>query len=215
MFSKLRALFINNQINKIYLKNYRKNGTTPKSMFWNSYFNQTKRFEELIDFLIVIEGTLKNISISDVGCGYGALYKYLKKSNRYENIVYSGIDINKKFIDDCKKLYKNINFKVGSSPHEKVNYCLMSGTYNLTKVKDVKVWEQYIIDNILDCLYKVDCGIILNLQYSKKTTIENNIFYCEPQRIVKLIQVYGFEIEYHKSKYFDKDIIFIIKKLRE
>ena len=99
MFSKLRAILINNQINKIYLKNYKKNGTTPKSMFWNSSFNQTKRFEELIDFLFVIEGITKKISISDVGCGYGALYKFLKKNNRYKNIVYSGVDINKKFID--------------------------------------------------------------------------------------------------------------------
>ena len=215
MFSKLRVLFINSQINKLYLKNYRKNGTTPKSMFWNSYFNQTKRFEELINFLLVIEGTSKKISISDVGCGYGALYKYLKKNNRYGNIIYSGIDINKKFINDCRKFYNNINFRVSSYPLEKVNYCLMSGTYNLTKVKNVEVWEQYIIDNILNCINNVDCGIIFNLQHSKKTAIVNNIFYCEPQRIVNLMKVYGLEIEYHKSKYFDKDIIFIIKKLRQ
>ena len=214
MFSKLRAIFINTQINKIYLKNYKKNGTTPKSMFWNSSFNQTKRFEELIDFLLVIEGITKKISISDVGCGYGALYEFLRENNRYKNIVYSGVDINKKFIDDCKKLYKNINFKVSSYPREKVNYCLMSGTYNLTKVKDVMVWEQYIINNILECLNNVDHGVIFNLQYNNKTIIRNNIFYCEPLRILNLIQVYGFEIKYYKSKYFNRDVIFIIKKLR-
>ena len=214
MFSKLRAILINNQINKIYLKNYKQNGTTPKSMFWNSSFNQIKRFEELIDFLLVIEGTNKKISISDVGCGYGALYKFLKQNNKYKNIVYSGVDINKKFIEDCKKIYKNINFSVSSYPPEKVNYCLMSGTYNLTKVNNVMVWEKYVINNILECLNNVDHGVILNLQCDKKTVIRNNIFYCEPSRILNLIQVHGFEIKYYRSKYFNRDVIFIIKKLK-
>mgnify|MGYP003327523387 CR=1 FL=1 len=36
--------------------------------------------------------------------------------------------------------------------------------------------EQYIINNILECLNNADHGIIFNLQYNKKTMIRNNIF---------------------------------------
>ena len=95
--------FLNYQINNLYKNNFKKFGESHESVFWNSQFNQLKRYEEILTILIKKEGIKNKIEISDVGCGYGALYTFLNKEFKFKNIKYSGIDINKQFIDFCKK----------------------------------------------------------------------------------------------------------------
>ena len=83
MFKRLLEFYYNYRINKIYNKNFKINGKSPEGVFWNSYYNQTKRFEELYNLLFLITSN-ENISIADVGCGYGAMYKFIKKKNIFK-----------------------------------------------------------------------------------------------------------------------------------
>ena len=78
MLKNLIQFYYNLKINKVYNRNFDENGKSPEGVFWNSYYNQTKRFEELYNFLFLIAPN-KNISIADVGCGYGAMYEFIKK----------------------------------------------------------------------------------------------------------------------------------------
>ena len=78
MFRSLLRFYYNLKINKAYNSNFKVNGKSPEGVFWNSYYNQTKRFEELFNFLFLITSN-ENISVADVGCGYGAMYEFIKK----------------------------------------------------------------------------------------------------------------------------------------
>ena len=186
IFEKIIFNFLNFQINNFYKKNFIKYGDSHESVFWNSKFNQYKRYEEILELLLQQEGKNKKIEISDVGCGYGALYTLLKKENKFKNLIYSGIDINKKFIDFCKMKFEKKIFFCMASPPKMIDYCIMSGTYNLTKIRNVSLWENYVYNNLVQCSKKVRKGIIFNLQFSKKAKIHNYIFYCDPIKIMEL-----------------------------
>ena len=97
MFENFLELYLNLKINRIYSKNFVQNGKKPQSVFWNSYFNQTKRFEELLDLIPQTELN-KSVLIADVGCGYGAMYEFIRSKEKYKTINYVGIDININFI---------------------------------------------------------------------------------------------------------------------
>ena len=213
MFRSLIQFYYNLKINKVYNSNFKVNGKTPEGVFWNSYYNQTKRFEELFNFLFLITSN-ENISVADVGCGYGAMYEFIKKKRYHHKIKYIGIDINKKFILECKKSYKNeVNFFIGSSPKFLVDYSMMSGTYNLTKTKSTLIWEKYIYFNLEECLKKSRKGVIFNIQNSKFTKIRNNIYYAEAEKIKSFFLSKNLEVNYFQSENFSNDVIFyIIKK---
>ena len=211
IFEKVIFKFLNLQINNVYNKNFKKYGESHESVFWNSQFNQFKRYEEILELLIQKEGIKKKIEVSDVGCGYGTLYKLLNKENKFKNISYSGIDINKKFIDFCQNKYVKELFCCTSFPPKMIDYCLMSGTYNLTKIKNVNLWENYVYKNLVQCSKKVKKGLIFNLQFSKKAKIHNNIFYCDPVKIRRLFAD-DFYVYSRMSSILKNDIIFVLHK---
>ena len=212
MLDKFLEFYLNLKINKEYSKNFFQNGKKPQSVFWNSNFNQIKRFEELLNFLPDI--IFKNgCTIADVGCGYGALYEFMRLNEKYKKIKYIGVDINKHFIEVFKKTYNNkVEAYLGSKPKNKVDYCLMSGTYNLTKIKNVLLWEKYIYNNLKKCLSKSNKGIIFNLQFNVSAKIKNNIFYSNPNKIKSLFMSEDLKISYTRSKFFINDMIFVITK---
>lgn len=214
MFNLFFSFYNNFFINRTYTKNARINGHTPQGVFWNSKLRQIKRFEELFRYLP--QSTNENkIKLVDVGCGYGAMLTYMQETNLLNGIDYIGIDINKKFILECKRKFSHQNnFYVGSFPKTSVDYCLMSGTYNLTKMKNITLCEKYVFLNLDKCLENSKKGIVFNLQQSKHSVIRNNILYFDPKKIISHFNYKNILISYSNSKYFPKDIIFSLKKIK-
>jgi len=89
----------------------------------------------------------------------------------------------------------------------------MSGTYNLTITKSTFIWEKYIYFNLEKCLKKSKKGLIFNIQNSKFTKINNNIFYAEAEKIKTFFEGKSLEVNFFQSENFSNDVIFyIIKK---
>ena len=140
---------LNKEISNIYNKRFDNYNNTPKGVFWNSKLSQDLRLNIILDKIV---SNLKSdkFSIADVGCGYGRLYEIIKERNLDKIIEYNGFDINKEFINFCKKKkeFANGNFIVSSYPLKKTDYVVMSGTFNLTPTNNVNLWESYIIKNL-------------------------------------------------------------------
>ena len=59
-----------------YSEKLAQHGQTPQGADWNSEESQTLRFEQLTK--VIIPG--RPFSVNDLGCGYGALYDYLRNN---------------------------------------------------------------------------------------------------------------------------------------
>ena len=126
--------------------------------------------------------------------------------------MYEGYDINKQMIDFCRKRFLRFNFFCDARPVNDCDVCLMSGTYNYAVTDDVELWESYFLYNISLCLDKCRLGLIFNLQFEKKRSIRNSIYYTNIHYMLNLLRAKFSNIEKYSSANTGKDVYFIIYK---
>ena len=99
--------------------------TTPMAVGWTDQETQRKRFKTL--FGIGIED---NSSLLDYGCGLGHLNDYIANNN-HNNIDYTVIDINHKYIVYANQLYPTKKFICSDIDkiNEKFDYVIGSGVF--------------------------------------------------------------------------------------
>ena len=205
--------FLNNQISNVYNSRFKKYHDTPKGVFWNSKLSQDLRLNIILNKII---NNLKNneFSIADVGCGYGRLYEIIRERNLDKRIEYSGYDINKEFINLCKnkKEFKNCQFAVSSFPVKKVDYVIMSGTYNLAPTNNINLWENYIIKNLKSNWNFAGKSIIFNCLIKERRIIDKTLYYSELSWIKKMCEENFCNPEVIRHNLLKEDITIILKK---
>lgn len=155
-------------------------GESARGVDWNGEDGQILRFEQLYK---VIDETKENISINDLGCGYGAFLDYIKM--KHKSIDYLGIDISKRMIDAAKKRFcdnKATKFIISSKPNRIADYSIASGIFNVKGEETNVIWQKYV----LDCLKTLNDtsrnGFAFNCltHYSDKEKMRSNLFYADP-----------------------------------
>lgn len=92
-------------INNLTYDDYFKQKGRSDKVAWSEPGSQLKNFKMVAKY--ISEGD----SVLDFGCGIGDFYRYLEEKNKKPS-NYLGVDINKNFIEDAKKTYKDQNFKL-------------------------------------------------------------------------------------------------------
>jgi trans-aconitate methyltransferase len=127
---------MNPDLLKFYTDQLREYGSeSPRALAWRNDTSQLSRFQVLSEV-----GDLAGKSVLDEGCGLGDLYPFL--AARFENIFYTGVDINENLINAAKEKYPDLNFQVANfSDYEggPFDYVLASGslTFKIPNHKEV------------------------------------------------------------------------------
>ena len=190
-------------------------GPTPKGVFWRSESAQIARFDALLNLVATVT-PVANPTLGDVGCGYGAMLDFVQKTPRYQNFQYIGTDINRKMISSCKQKFLDQKhlFFVGKHPPSTVDFCVLSGTFNLCHTTNISLWHEYIFTNLEKCWRSSRYGVVLNLLCSPKTEIKNKIFYAERQTFITTAsQVFG-PTHARSTPHVAGDVTFFITKPR-
>ena len=205
--------FLNQRIYKIYSKRFLKYHNTPKGVFWNSKLSQDLRLNIILD-KILDNTKVDPFTIADIGCGYGRLFEIIRERNLESRIRYSGFDINKNFISFCKsnKKFENANFYVDTQPHHNFDYIVMSGTYNLTPTNNIKLFEEYLRQNLKSNWNKVSKAMIFNCLISRERIIKNKLYYTEISWIKKFCEENLNKPIISKHKLLEEDITIFIQK---
>jgi SAM-dependent methyltransferase len=186
----LRNLAFKKSLSQTYWKRYQEYGATPKGSFWLTKSRQNQRFELILKAMPKLTQP-HDITLADIGCGYGALAQYLATDQHFDHIAYSGYDISPDLIQECQTKYKNprFHFALGTYPKVATNCVVMSGTYNLAATRQLTVWEDYVIECLQKCWEKTIHTMIFNLQVAPKAQIAHDcIYYAQARNILDLCQ---------------------------
>lgn len=161
-----------------------KHGSTPQAVDLNGERSQFIRFEQLIRIFSLNESD--SFSVNDLGCGYGALYDYIK--NEYPNVVYNGYDISEAMINEAQKRhvqYPKVHYRVAAEPAEVADYGVESGIFNLRFGCSDAEWQAHI-EATLDILDRTSRrGFAFNCltSYSDADKMRPDLYYADPCKL--------------------------------
>jgi cyclopropane fatty-acyl-phospholipid synthase-like methyltransferase len=170
---------IHSAVSEYYTNKLKQFGTTPAGVDWNSKQSQELRFEQLSKVLPVEADA--EISVLDYGCGYGAMYEYLKQ--RYPNLAFVGYDISEEMINSCKQRYgESAKWTSQASELVPVDYVVASGIFNVRMNFSDSQWLSYILET-LDTMNEFgQKGFSFNVltSYSDKEYMRGDLYYADP-----------------------------------
>ena len=97
-----------NKILEHYENCLEKHGDTHLGVDWPKQEDVDKRYKIMLDIIRLNEEN-SIVSLLDFGCGTAHLLEYIKK-NKYEKILYTGLDISQKFINVAQVKYPDNSF---------------------------------------------------------------------------------------------------------
>jgi SAM-dependent methyltransferase len=172
------------EIATYYSDKIRTHGNAPEGVDWNGIESQAIRFEQLSK---IIKSDETPFSMSDIGCGYGAYYDYLK-SYGDANYDYHGYDISKDMIKAANDQYgtnHNAHFITGKHPNTKTDYVTASGIFNVQLKIDDTTWQNYIHETINMMNENSTKGFSFNCltSYSDAPKMRDYLYYADPLKI--------------------------------
>jgi SAM-dependent methyltransferase len=154
-------------------------GETARGVDWNGEASQVLRFEQLHKLLM---GSGPG-SITDLGCGYGAFYEYLREQKAA--VSYVGIDVSVEMAAAASARFSNhpeARFLVGTKPVELTDYCVASGIFNVRLDRPEADWRLHI-EHTLELMNDASrLGFAFNCltSYSDADRRRDYLFYADP-----------------------------------
>ena len=210
-----QLLFANHErkLNRTYRNRLASKGNTAQGVFWRSQSSQTARFEALLSLVQQLRGS-QPTSIADIGCGYGAMLDFINASSSFRHIKYQGVDINPAMVAACQKKFPSQTsiFSNGKKPFGIVDFCLFSGTFNLTHSNDPAFWTDYIFACLDRCMAQTRFGLCLNLLCASKAKIEKQIFYADRAAFIQRAETHFGRTHAQSTQRVTGDVSFVITR---
>jgi len=213
MFTRLSQSLFEASIRSAYSRRFREKGAQAEGVFWASRLTQQARFEQVLQDMKSEQGSAR-FSLADVGCGYGALFDYIRRTEAWRDIDYFGVDINKDMVGYCQREHAphKHRFRTGRRPHSRVDFAVFVGTFNLCHTDDYALWEDYILRQLAFSWEQVKTGMVLNITSQPEARINNHIFYVQPDAFAdKLAAAFG-PTAACPTRFVDQDVTYVISK---
>lgn len=136
-------------------------GATPLGVDWSCVPTQELRFVQLLKLF----DRTQAFSVNDIGCGYGALLKFLSERFKRLKIDYCGFDLSVAMIDEAKRIFarhKLAQFSVASRNPRLADYCVASGIFNVKLEQSDAVWTAFIKTTLTDMHASSRIGFAVN-----------------------------------------------------
>ncbi len=167
------------QVSNYYTQKLKQHGTTHNGVDWSSQESQKQRFAVLCQIITSSD----HFTLTDWGCGYGAMYEFLL--SKYKSFSYTGIDISEKMVQAAKKTYKETkhrHFLTTSDLKSKTDYVIASGIFNTKKKVDEQTWLNYILSTLDKINKAATKGFAFNCltKYSDHDKMRDDLYYADP-----------------------------------
>lgn len=172
-------------VERYYAAKLVEHGATPRGVDWNGDASQTLRFEQLEK--LVAPGP--HFSANDIGCGYGAMFEFLKR--RHPDVDYAGFDISTDMIDAAMRRFEGdaqAAFAVGSQPRRTADFGFASGIFNVRLGRTDQEWQAYMTATLDIIAQTSRRGFAFNCLtlYSDPERMRADLYYVSPTAIFDL-----------------------------
>lgn len=160
-------------------------GTTARGVDWNGLDSQLLRFAQLARLLP--DGG--SFSINDVGCGYGALFDFLRE--RFSEFSYRGTDVSPEMIGAARNrlgIHENAQFSDDVSSAPLADYSVASGIFNVRLKHGDEEWKTYFLANLDTIADMSRNGFAFNCltSYADPGRMQEHLYYADPCAIFDL-----------------------------
>lgn len=172
-------------VERYYTARLAEHGATAKGVDWNGDAGQLLRFEQLVRVL----GPQSEFSVNDIGCGYGAMFAFLRQD--HAGLDYLGCDISAEMVAAGQAKYGDdprSAFVEGADPGRVADYGFASGIFNVRLDHSDGQWWSYMVET-LDLIARTSRrGFSFNCltSYSDADRMRPNLYYASPTAIFDL-----------------------------
>jgi len=163
---------------RLYEDSLRKHGTVAKGVGWRDDSSHRLRFDKLVE---VIQPSGESVTVNDLGCGYGAFYKYLNERG-YKLTLFHGYDVSEDMLAEARQRIQshNVKFVLGSRLEQAADYSFASGIFNVRLTATDNDWLKHILTTLDNMHEKSQCGFAFNLLTAYVDWRDDKLFYGDP-----------------------------------
>jgi hypothetical protein len=145
---------------------------------WNSPESQELRFEQL---LRIVEHEPGRFSLNDFGCGYGALFGYVRAHGL--DVDYRGFDLSEAMLGHARAEYPGAAFVGAADELERADYTVASGIFNVKLATPAEAWRRYVLDTLKTMAGLSGKGFAFNMltSYSDADRMRDDLYYGDPR----------------------------------
>jgi len=169
---------------QVYEQRLKRHGASPKGVYWRNAEWQQRRYYLLCQVFDEV-AEAGGISIHDFGCGYGALFDYLKDRPVMHHSRYIGTDMCHGMIETAVACIDDprATFVRQLWASETTDYTIVSGTYNMHINAPRDAWQAYIETSLEQLWTLTRYGLAFNLLSADASEKFDGLYYAEPQQV--------------------------------
>ena len=183
-------------IGQVYDHRLKECGPTAGGVFWKNEEGQTLRYEVLLQ--IIDNADLNgNVTINDLGCGYGALFEMIKNSPLINNSKYIGYDVSREMIDSARIRNHDNRAEFIHSPiaTETADYSFVSGTFNMSLGAIEHMWLEYIHASIRMLWKNTKKGLAFNMLDIRSENRLFDLYYADLDAMIEFAKTLTPKVE--------------------
>lgn len=175
----MRDDYLVESVRRYYTEKFAEHGATARGVDWNGEDSQELRFAQL---LRIADGS-DSYTITDYGCGYGALARYLEPRRRPSRYV--GFDVSEVMLEHSRRALKSLpwcEFRSNEAELQSADFTVASGIFNVKLEFSGPEWTEYVL-RTLDRLSDLSTrGFAFNMltSYSDPKRMREDLFYGDP-----------------------------------
>lgn len=164
-------------VRDLYERSLTEHGASAKGVGWGSEQAHRLRFQKLAE---VIDRSVSDpVSVSDLGCGYGAFLDYLLQKGVGIG-RFRGYDISQRMLERATKQHPDHEWIHGSSLDAVTEYAFASGIFNVRMTESDHSWHKHIESTLEDLDTHSTKGFAFNLLSTYVDFQEPHLFYGDP-----------------------------------
>ena len=174
------AASIHTRIESYYGARVRRFGATPEAVDWTCRPTQELRFVKLLrlcDFT-------QPLSINDIGCGYGALARFIAQRHPQAQVDYLGVDLSPDMVAQAKLTRAarraGVRFETGYQASRTADYSLASGIFNVQLDIADADWEAIVRRTLAQMAATSRKGFAVNFLSAHKSSLAQGLYAADP-----------------------------------